>query len=302
MINKLTSEQQTLLPVYRNKWIAKGLSTEPIDKKQLKSVVSWLYKLLNRKEPIIIVMNGPIHAWLATVLLAAQVREQVRDQVWAQVGDQVGAQVREQIGGPIWPYLWGQFDASYFSFYDFVKNVLNLPLSDNFNLYRQTTEVGIIYPLNQFCIVSKRLKTVTMNENGLHCESGPALSYDDGTEIWALNGVRVTKEIVLVAPDDIKPETILNEQNAEVRREIVRKVGIERLLMKLNSHVIDNLGLYDLILLNLNDGRKRPYLKMLNPSTGTWHIEGVPAECQTVEQAIAWRNGLTKYVEPIMLT
>jgi len=35
---------------------------------------------------------------------------------------------------------------------------------------------------------------------------------------------------------------------------------------------------------------KWPYLKMLNPSIGVWHMECVDKTCKTVKDAIRWRN------------
>jgi hypothetical protein len=49
--------------------------------------------------------------------------------------------------------------------------------------------------------------------------------------------------------------------------------------------------MYELLILNMGDGRRRPYLKMKNPSIKTWHIEGVAPEIKTVKEALAWRNG-----------
>jgi len=54
--------------------------------------------------------------------------------------------------------------------------------------------------------------------------------------------------------------------------------------------------------LDIIDGRYRPYLKMLNPSISTWHIEGIHPDCKTIEQALAWRNGEDKYEKPEILT
>jgi galactitol-specific phosphotransferase system IIC component len=34
-----------------------------------------------------------------------------------------------------------------------------------------------------------------------------------------------------------------------------------------------------------------PYLKMLNPTTKVWHMEGVSPECKTVKDAIKERFG-----------
>ncbi len=50
-------------------------------------------------------------------------------------------------------------------------------------------------------------------------------------------------------------------------------------------------GIYELLLLDLKDGRRRPFLKMLNPSSFEYHIEGVPPGCDTIQDALNWRNG-----------
>ena len=59
---------------------------------------------------------------------------------------------------------------------------------------------------------------------------------------------------------------------------------------------------YELLLLDLGDGRRRPFLKMTNPSTGDYEYQGVPPNCKTVEEAICFRNGLKVYEEPNHLT
>jgi hypothetical protein len=38
-------------------------------------------------------------------------------------------------------------------------------------------------------------------------------------------------------------------------------------------------------------GGRGVYLKMLNPSIGVWHLEGVDNACRTVQHAINWRAG-----------
>ena len=94
----------------------------------------------------------------------------------------------------------------------------------------------------------------------------------------------------------------MKEKNAEVRREIVRKIGIERVCQKLNAKVLDKSlnGIYELLNLDLGDGRSRPYLKMRNPSIKTYHLEGVPIEIDTVEKALNWRNQSEE--KPFILT
>jgi hypothetical protein len=53
--------------------------------------------------------------------------------------------------------------------------------------------------------------------------------------------------------------------------------------------------------IDLGDGRYRPYLKMINPSLGVVHVEGVHPDCKTVEEAICFRNQLKEFSLPITL-
>jgi len=165
-----------------------------------------------------------------------------------------------------------------------------------------------------------RYYRIHRNEDGrVHCETGPAIEFTDRPSIYALNGIRMEKEIVLTPADKIDPHILLKEKNVEVRREIIKKIGIERVVETLAKRVVekythhyDNVSLeYELVDLDLGDieplvnkiGRNpetgnmmaitthRPYLKMKNPSTGDWHVEGIPIQIHTVREALKWRNG-----------
>jgi hypothetical protein len=241
----------------------------------------------------------------------SQVESQVRRQVWSQVGSQVErqveSQVRSQVGLFVWPYLGGQFDSSYFSFYEFMFDVLKIPFpsklvrKEKWDSYLQITKSGIIYPTDDFCVISNKPKEINMRNGVLHAEGKPSVLYNDGFSVWSLNGVRVSKEIAETPAGELDPKMVLTEKNAEVRREIVRKIGVERVCKKLGAKVMDRKGeIYELLNLDLGENRIRPYLKMVNPSTGTYHIEGVSPECNSVEMALNWRNKSTE--KPFILT
>jgi hypothetical protein len=66
--------------------------------------------------------------------------------------------------------------------------------------------------------------------------------------------------------------------------------GVERLRSWSDRRQIDQRGDYGLFVMDLGDGIPRHYLRMLNPSTGVWHVEGVHPDCRTVAEALAWRN------------
>ena len=62
--------------------------------------------------------------------------------------------------------------------------------------------------------------------------------------------------------DNVISRDILRTRNAEIRREIIRIVGIERVCYDLGAKVIDRAGGYELVVLDLQDGRNRPFLKI----------------------------------------
>jgi hypothetical protein len=91
--------------------------------------------------------------------------------------------------------------------------------------------------------------------------------------------------------DDIDPAEFAKLDNAEVRREFVRKAGIERIAEHCESNILDKQGDYELLSLNLGGATGRwPYLKMKNPSIGVWHMEAVPKGTKKVQEALNWRN------------
>jgi hypothetical protein len=146
-------------------------------------------------------------------------------------------------------------------------------------------------PFESAVLLCDRPAEVHLKEGRLHRDGGPAARWRDGLLTWALNGVIVPQEVVETPGERLDARLVPEEINAEVRREIVRKIGIERICRDLGATTLDRQGDYELLLVPLFDDWPTPYLKMLNPSTGTYHIEGVPPECATVAEALEWRNG-----------
>jgi len=71
MIDKLSPEQEKELSVYRDKWLAVGLATDRIDRTKAKQEFILFNKLVlqNNTIPIVVFMDSPKTAWLATLLL-----------------------------------------------------------------------------------------------------------------------------------------------------------------------------------------------------------------------------------------
>jgi len=184
--------------------------------------------------------------------------------------------------------------SAYFSFYNYICEVLNVKLSSTYNWYEKASEVGLVYPLRDYCVISDRPESIKMSNGRLHCDDAPSITYTDGFSIYSLNGILMKPEYVLTPPNEIDMETVLKEQNIDVRRELIRKVGIERLVNK--GMKVDESNGYRLIdMSSLFTGVSyAPFLVMRNPSLeDTFHAEGVGAECQTVEQALNFRKPQT---------
>jgi hypothetical protein len=187
-------------------------------------------------------------------------------------------------------------------FYDFVLNELFPKKKKKFKLFNELTthwqEVHYYLLFPEIAIVSDFPKSINVNSNySLHSEDA-ALEYRDTYAIYALNGIRVTKEVAALKPKDITKDMILKEPNADIRREIVRKLTAEQLVNVLEAKVLDKKHGYELLGIDLGDKRVRPYLKMKNPSLDLFHVEGCHPDTKTVEQAIMYRNKLSEFKMP----
>ena len=269
-------------PEWVEKWLKIGLSTAPADWEMAEAGVRGCYRVAQLKQPrIILRMGSPLGATLGGVYGVALIGSK-----------KFGSEVRSQVGSQ---YRGGQYWAGCNSYVTFFRDVCgweDRSLAAFLFDEQLTQSCSWVWWHDLVCAISDRPHTICRNaQTQLHCETGPAIAYPDGWEIYLLNGVRLTKELVMTPAEQLDPKLVVKEQNAEVRREIVRKIGVERLCQRLSSNVLDRRGDYELITLNLGDERVRPYLKMKNPSIGVYHIEGVAPHIKTVQQAINWRSG-----------
>ena len=142
-------------------------------------------------------------------------------------------------------------------------------------------------------VILRRPSRVMTNKDGLlHCDGGSAMEWRGSDAKFYLNGIMVSEEVAVTPGHLLDPILVLKEKNAVVRMEIVKKIGIERLVNKLGGKVLDRWQDYELIRLNIPGMGKVPtYLKMINPSMGTYHVEGVPPQIKTCKAALNWRVG-----------
>lgn len=208
-------------------------------------------------------------------------------------------------------YYWG-----WVGFYDFILNELFPSEVDKCKDFLKYVEISkdlhIIYPFEGICFVIDRPCEIHLDQesNGrrrLHNFDKSALLYRDGYGLDAIHGIRVPKLVIETNKDAFTKEMILNETNADHRRCIIQKIGIEKTIELLGAEIIDAYdspvgGRYELLSVDYDGRGKRPYLKMKSQSIDAYHIEGVPTETKTVKEAICFRNGLDTFEEPQTLT
>ena len=319
MIETLTEEQEKLIPVYRDKWLEIGLNTDRIDPIEAERIIKSVYtKLLNNMViPRVIILNDPIQAWEMVVELNKgtigtidpKEKDIIINKIYSSITsmdkDKSKTQDNKQIDF-IWPWLDGNFSSSTFSFYNYLIEVLNLKLEkellEKYMVWEETSKLSLIYPFSEVCVLSQKPSKIKMTDKKLHCETGPAIEYSSGFSIYCLNGVLVPKKLVEAVPEEIDPLEILKESNVEVRREYVRKIGIDNMITKMECKRLDTVGDYELYRIPIGENQFGNYLKMKNPSIQTYHFEGVPPECDSVEKALAWRDGENEYIKPSILT
>jgi hypothetical protein len=188
--------------------------------------------------------------------------------------------------------------------YEWYNDVLKLGYDEHIKLIMITAKQCFDWiTVKNVCILIENPVRVKCNGRGrLHSDENMAIEFKDGFGLWRLSGVRVPKAVVVTPREELSSSLMLSERNIDIRREIARKIGIEKICKDLKAKCVDSWENYELLLLDLGDESARPYLKMLNPSIGTYHIEGVDPSCVTVKSALAWRNGLNEYKVPEVLT
>jgi hypothetical protein len=320
----LTAEHRAMLPAWEDKWRKVVMSTEEMtetDREICREAVAGLYRAAKLPLPRhIVFVPSPFVLRFAGGFAAAiwyrhkkgsdATHTATRAATWYECSlPSIVAWVRPAAGtdAKMWwlcaqsAYrLWqgGNQWAGWDGFLTFFRDVagLELPAHEAYKYWEALalhSGPRIMHP--DFCMISDRSEILAVDsQNRPHNETGPFCRWRDGSALYALNGVRVPRWLVETPAEQIDPTAFAKEANVEVRREIVRKIGVERLCQKLGSKMLDKSadGMYELHLVPLGaEVGEWPYLKMRNPSIGVYHMEAVSQECRTVQQALNFRNG-----------
>ena len=150
------------------------------------------------------------------------------------------------------------------------------------------------------------------NERGMrrvvfHNETGPAIRWRDGQCSWQYQGI-IVPEKAIMEPGGITAKEVLAEPNAEIRRIMLIRMGLDKFVKDAGGKVLDTKiqpipvatwkrmklkpraepVLNELLHLQIGNGFEHRVIRVVDPSTLREYILGVPTTVNTVDEALGW--------------
>ena len=183
--------------------------------------------------------------------------------------------------------IYGSHDAHWLGFYDYFNQVCGLTNETKalVGLWLQAQHAGWWMPYKEVCFVSERHNILKQDTQGrLHCEDGLAIGYPDGWGVYAWHGVRVPERVIM-HPDTLTGQDIIEERNVEVRRVMMERMG-DRLFKGKGASQSDEYG--KLYRWNFEDDESLVMVQVNDASTERQYFLRVPPHIQTAHEAVAW--------------
>lgn len=277
-VDKLTPEQEAMLPIIRDEWYAHGLNTDPANREEAERGVNMVYKDAEEAEPnLYLWAKSPLAgAYAVTALVDDKFGiDQIVYKLDASVKVHGEFTIKESGSDKIevtlklddkWPgrkhkyackiqkndaynhigrRIGGQYWAGYYAYFDAMDRLGLEKLDKIEGQLIVAKNANWWWALDKATVLVERPeRSVSMDEEGrLHHDTDACIKYreDDGRQwgVYAHHGVRIPpgKEFIFTDPDKVTAEVILKEDNAELRRVMLEKVGYER--------IVDNMTLID---------------------------------------------------------
>lgn len=318
-IDKLTPEQEALLPVYKEKWIKIAMNGDPLDEMAARIGIRKAYEAADLTAPrIFFKFKSPIGAAIGTdfIFKTAIEDEKYKNRDWKEVWDdkhetctlpelqEMADKYLESVQADINAYNFSKFDkskisnfinisiyghheAGWLAFYDYMLNVMGIQECSKLEgLMEIAKSCGWWIPMQDIAVMQDRCKEIHFDaQERLHNEDGPAISYADGFCIYSIGGNIVDEQIVM-RPETQTVEQINKETNEEIRRIRINRFGWDNYLQQSGATVLE-------VAMDC-EGYKQSLMKTSNnmtvlcvacPSTGRVYSLEVASEITTCQAA-----------------
>ncbi len=271
-IEKLTAEQEAMLPEFVIKWTDIGRSTEPADREAAEKHLLAAYAKVGQEAPEkMFWADSPqaghdLHCWLS------------EKKEWVD------------------PF-YGQHEAGWLAFYDVFRE-FGVDVSKIDPLTELAKCCGWVWMFEKAAILTDRPSKISVDEDDrLHSLEGMAIEYRDGFGLYCVHGIRV-KEKIVMAPETITVEEVDAEENSEVRRVMMTQMGEGKYLLESGAQCVseDKYGkLYKKVVADDEDLCMIRVINSTPEPDGTSNIYWlrVPENITTPHEGVAWGFGKT---------
>jgi len=270
MIESLTKSQESAIPSYVEKWLSIGLSTERIDREAAIAAAKKAYRLVGLAEPV------NFHFTRSPIEAIDLIRELDPKMSKSDILSNM---------------IYGAHDAGSLGFYDFFGTECGIRDCDKLEgLADLARTCGWLSVFEDTVVFQEKPIAIRFDDQKrLHCETGPAIEYEDGFGVYSWHGVSVPKEWI-TERDKLTAKTALTWENIEQRRAACEIVTWAKVLRELKAEVIDEdddpmIG--SLVEVNIPGVGKERFLKVLC-GTGREFAIPVPPRMKNALSANAW--------------
>jgi len=272
-ITKLTEEQEARLPEIAKEWIDHGLSIKT-DRAKAESLVAAIYKAGDLEPP--------------------------KDIIWCESPYEGYKLCKEMLDGDERPLpCYGSHDAHWLAFYSAFLEFGIEECAKLTPLMEMAKCSGWFFPMDEACILTPNPKSLNLDDRGrLHCLDSKAIEYEDGWGLYYVHGVAVPEKVV-EAPETLTTDEIEAEQNAEVRRVMIERFGMERFLSESGAEEIHKDKWGTLFRKELEGDEPIVTVKVRNSTpepdgTVKDYFLRVPSTITTAHEAVAWTFSVDK--------
>lgn len=229
--------------------------------------------------------------------------KRVHQQCWSYVAEplrqSVPAMAGVLAGAQKWQGAYGLHDSGWISFYDFVRE-LGVAGTEPLDGYIKLTQsCGWWWAFKNLCVLTDRpVELHRDNRSRLHNETGMCMRFADNWGIYGWHGVLVPGYVILLS-EPLTFSLIEAEPNAEIRRVLIERFGLENYLREGRVVKLHQDGCGILYRMNMENDEPIIVVRVKNSTpepdgTIKEYFLRVPPNMVRARQAVAWTFGLTE--------
>jgi hypothetical protein len=198
-----------------------------------------------------------------------------------------------------WDCSYGLHDADWIAYYDSLERIGVPGLEPLAGIKQLAKSCGWWWPYDGICFLTERPAELHRDNRGrLHHESSMAIRYPDGWGLYAWNGILVPEDVI-VLDEPITIDRVNAEPNAEIRRVLIERIGLDNFLRAGNCIKLHNDETGTLYRMNVPGDEPILVVQVINRTPepdGSYneYFLRVPPTINRARQGVAWTFGLSE--------